>query len=96
MAQRTEYKFIIRSLNKDGSVSKAPMGRTERLLKSHNDFEAARKRVQNLKELNPGSRYIIEGNIAHGAHDLPIWSDVRSLTNDERAFLGVPYGPLDI
>lgn len=95
MAQRTEYKFIIRSINKDGSVSRAPMGRTERLYKSTNDFEAARKRVASLKEANPGARYAIQANIAYGAHDLPVWSDVRSLTNDERTALGVPFGPLE-
>jgi hypothetical protein len=60
LAQRAKaLGFLVRRLNKDGSVTKMALTETDWLYNAFSDKEAAELRRQNLESMNPGSKYTI-------------------------------------
>ena len=51
--------FLVRSLNKDGSVSKAPLTEASLRYNTFADRDAAEARRVQLEKMNPGSRYVV-------------------------------------
>jgi hypothetical protein len=51
--------FLVRSLNKDGSVSKFTPSANEWRLNAFADQDAAEARRVQLEKMNPGSRYVV-------------------------------------
>ncbi len=56
---RPELKFMVRSLNKDGSLSRAPLTHVDWQLNASPILEAAEARVRYLVEKNPNKRFVI-------------------------------------
>lgn len=54
-----EKEYLVRSLNKDGSISKMVLSHNERRLNAFECAEAAERRREQLEKMNPGSRYIV-------------------------------------
>lgn len=51
--------FMVRRLNKDGSISKAPLTQSDWQMNAFSNEEDAKSRVTQLESWNPGCRYVI-------------------------------------
>jgi len=52
-------KYLVRRLNRDGSVSKMPLSHNERRYDAFECADEAERRRVDLEKMNPGSRYIV-------------------------------------
>jgi hypothetical protein len=57
--QAKSLGFLVRRLNKDGSVSKSTPSANEWKLDAFADQDAAEARRVQLEKMNPGSRYVV-------------------------------------